>query len=130
MYKERGRAGYQNERVQQAKGEPLVLVWDDGGEKGSENRQGGNAELESLDDFESGRGIGRETEGDRHLRDDFSDGRDGIDLSGGCGMTLCCYAYIRGPSFTGPTQDPERRSTLVRAMPFMAHSIHTSYTPS
>jgi hypothetical protein len=86
--------------------------------------------LESLDDFESGRGIGRETEGDRHLRDDISDVRGGIDLSVGCGMTLCCYAYIRGLSFTGRTQDPERRSTLVRAIPFVEHSIHTSYTPS
>ena len=57
-----------------------MLVGDDGGEKGSENRQRGNAELESLDDFESGRGIARETEGDRHLCDEFSDRRDESNL--------------------------------------------------
>lgn len=71
MNQERGRARYKNERIQQAKGKPLVLVRNDGGKEGGENRQGGDAELEPLNDLEPGRGIARETEANRHVRNDI-----------------------------------------------------------
>jgi hypothetical protein len=56
-HKDRSSDGREDERVQKTKGKGLVLLWDDGSQKGRNHREEDDADLSDLHNLEAARGI-------------------------------------------------------------------------